>query len=62
MDDIPIPPEVVEAARNAFFSDKGMRGAIVAALKAWPDAWTEHAFGLDGEIICLPIQRETSHD
>lgn len=47
-----IPDEVVEAARDALFSDKGMRGAIAAALTAWPGAMGHElvCFDWDGDL------------
>jgi hypothetical protein len=57
-----IPDEVVEAARNAFFSNKGMRGAIAAALNAWQGiqgAWYE---GDTPTAYILPLPQENTDD
>lgn len=55
-----IPDEAVEAARDAFFSNKGMRGAIAAAINAWPQAEVqvgEYA-GEPYEDLVLPLPQE----
>ena len=51
MTTIHIPPEAVEAARKAFFDDKGMIGAIRAALAAWKPSWTETECDNAGVIV-----------
>lgn len=59
---IDIPPEALEAARRAFFDDKGMRGAILAALNAWPGMREIISVQLNmAPAIILPIQ-ETSDE
>lgn len=68
-----IPDEVVDAARDALFSDKGMRGAIAAALTAWPGVKLENLCGwvMDGPdlpyveetaSIILPLTQENSNE
>ena len=49
-----IPDEVVEAARDALFSDKGMRGAIAAGLTAWKGAYRSDP-ALFGHKLILPL-------
>lgn len=60
---MPIPPEVVEAARDAIFNDKGMEGIIQAALAAWPGARVGEpvpTFEQPGRLILpLPPKGET---
>ena len=55
-----IPDEVVEAARDALFRDKGMRGAIAAALTAWPGAYKSDP-ALFGHKLILPFTQENSN-
>lgn len=55
-----IPDEVVEAARDALFSDKGMRGAIAAALAAWKGVDMRPTF--NPSRIILPLTQENSDD
>lgn len=62
MDNIPIPPEAVEAALLAWIGSEstiaeGMSHAIRAALAAWPGAYTddETMYGkVIGKTIFLP--------
>lgn len=56
-----MPDEVVEAARNAFFSNKGMRGAIAAALNAWPRVEIEMVGDRD-DFLILPLPQENTND
>jgi hypothetical protein len=53
-----IPDEVVEAARKAFFSNKGMRGAIAAALNAWQGMEVRPTLNPSRIILFLPQEKQ----
>ncbi len=55
-----ISDEVLEAARKAFFSNKGMRGAIAAALNAWQGMEMRPTF--NPSRIILPLPQENTDD
>lgn len=58
-----IPDEVVEAARDALFSDKGMRAAIAAALTAWPVQCSDvDAKGRDVLMLVFPLAQKDKSD
>ena len=58
-----IPDEVVEAAFDVLFSDKGMRGAIAAGLTAWPVQFSDvDAKGRDVLMLVFPLTQKDAND
>jgi len=59
-----IHDEVVEAARDALFSDKGMRGAIAAGLTAWRGVheYNPNAEPFYGYHLILPLTQKDATD
>jgi len=64
MDNVTIPPEVVEAAENEFLKDchhgraTAWPAAIRAALAACPEAWIAPSLDNGRDCLALPIQQE----
>ncbi len=60
-----IPPEVVEAAYNAYWHEKpnsGFREAIAAALAAWPGVTLVPLYSALEPALALPLPPQEASD